>query len=49
MVLIAQGLGKAMIAEFVSDETTATMLRAYGVDLAQGFHLGRPEPLALAS
>lgn len=47
MVLIAQGLGKLTIAEFVSDEKTATMLRAYGVDLAQGFHFGRPEPLDL--
>ncbi len=46
MVLIAQGLGKATIAEFVQDDKTASMLRTYGVDLAQGFHFGRPEPIA---
>jgi EAL domain-containing protein (putative c-di-GMP-specific phosphodiesterase class I) len=42
IVGIAQGLGKTTIAEFVEDEETATMLRAYGVDMAQGFHLGPP-------
>lgn len=45
MVHIAHGLGKQTIAEFVQDEQTATMLLAYGVDMAQGFHLGRPTPL----
>ena len=42
IVQIARGLGKRTIAEFVQDETTAEMLREYGVDMAQGFHLGRP-------
>jgi diguanylate cyclase (GGDEF)-like protein len=42
IVGIAQGLGKTTIAEFVEDEETATMLRAYGVDMAQGYHLGAP-------
>jgi len=42
IVQIARGLGKATIAEFVEDETTAQMLADYGVDMAQGFHLGRP-------
>jgi diguanylate cyclase (GGDEF)-like protein len=42
IVGIAQGLGKTTIAEFVEDEETATMLRAYGVDMAQGYHLGPP-------
>ena len=42
IVGIARGLGKATIAEFVEDEATARLLREYGVDMAQGFHLGRP-------
>jgi len=42
IVQIARGLGKRTIAEFVEDEDTRTMLRDYGVDMAQGYHLGRP-------
>jgi diguanylate cyclase (GGDEF)-like protein len=45
IVQIARGLGKTTIAEYVQDETTAQMLREYGVDMAQGFHLGRPVAL----
>ncbi|MBS1679582.1 MAG: EAL domain-containing protein [Actinobacteria bacterium] len=45
IVAIARGLGKTTIAEFVEDEETAMMLRAYGVDMAQGFHLGPPVDL----
>lgn len=42
IVEIARGLGKRTIAGFVQDDETMQMLRAYGVDMAQGFHLGRP-------
>jgi diguanylate cyclase (GGDEF)-like protein len=42
IVQIARGLGKTTIAEFVQDDVTAQMLREYGVDMAQGYHLGRP-------
>jgi diguanylate cyclase (GGDEF)-like protein len=42
IVEIARGLGKRTIAEFVEDEDTTKLLREYGVDMAQGFHLGRP-------
>jgi diguanylate cyclase (GGDEF)-like protein len=42
IVGIARGLGKTTIAEFVQDDETTDMLREYGVDMAQGFHLGRP-------
>jgi diguanylate cyclase (GGDEF)-like protein len=42
IVQIARGLGKQTIAEFVEDEDTRTMLQEYGVDMAQGYHLGRP-------
>ena len=42
IVRIARGLGKRTIAEFVEDEDTTKLLREFGVDMAQGFHLGRP-------
>jgi diguanylate cyclase (GGDEF)-like protein len=45
IVQIARGLGKATIAEYVQDDQTIEMLRDYGVDMAQGFHLGRPVEL----
>ena len=48
IVQIARGLGKATIAEFVQDDVTAEMLREYGVDMAQGFHLGMPVDVAEA-
>jgi EAL domain-containing protein (putative c-di-GMP-specific phosphodiesterase class I) len=44
IVGMAQGLGKQTIAEFVGDDETIEMLRAAGVDFAQGFHVGRPFP-----
>jgi diguanylate cyclase (GGDEF)-like protein/PAS domain S-box-containing protein len=43
---IARGLGKKTIAEYVGDEATVELLRELGVDYAQGFHIGRPGPLA---
>lgn len=43
---IARGLGKKTIAEYVGDDATVELLRELGVDYAQGFHIGRPEPLA---
>jgi diguanylate cyclase (GGDEF)-like protein/PAS domain S-box-containing protein len=44
LVEIARGLGKGTIAEFVGDDDTLAVLRDCGVDLAQGYHLGRPAP-----
>ena len=46
MVQVAHGLGLKTIAEFVGDDDTVTFLRRYGVDYAQGYHVGRPGPLA---
>ena len=40
---ITHALGKKTIAEFVEDEDCYRLLGQYGVDYAQGFHLGRPE------
>ncbi len=46
VVRIARGLGKETIAEFVSDPQLEAFVRSQGVDHAQGFHIGRPVPLA---
>ena len=43
---IARGLGKKTIAEYVGDDATVELLRRLGVDYAQGFHIGKPAPLA---
>jgi EAL domain-containing protein (putative c-di-GMP-specific phosphodiesterase class I) len=45
VVDIARGLDKRTIAEFVGDERTLELLREYGIDFAQGFHVGRPRPM----
>lgn len=45
IVAIARGLGKRTVAEWVGDDATLELLRSYGVDYAQGFHIGRPEPV----
>jgi diguanylate cyclase (GGDEF)-like protein/PAS domain S-box-containing protein len=45
IVMIAQALGVRTVAEGVEDEATLGLLRKYGVDYAQGWHLGAPAPL----
>jgi PAS domain S-box-containing protein len=45
IVGLAQGLGQRTIAEGVEDEETLELLRACGVDYAQGYLLGRPVPV----
>jgi EAL domain-containing protein (putative c-di-GMP-specific phosphodiesterase class I) len=46
VVELARGLGKQTIAEYVGDAATVDLLREMGVDFAQGFHTGRPRPVA---
>jgi EAL domain-containing protein (putative c-di-GMP-specific phosphodiesterase class I) len=46
IVEIARGLGKITIAEFVEEPSTVELLRDLGVDMAQGFHLGKPVAVA---
>ncbi|MDH5599743.1 MAG: EAL domain-containing protein [Gammaproteobacteria bacterium] len=41
---IAHALDKKTIAEFVQNEKTLNILKDYGVDFAQGHHLGKPLP-----
>jgi diguanylate cyclase (GGDEF)-like protein/PAS domain S-box-containing protein len=48
IVQMSKGLGKHTIAEFVGDSETVEVLKAHGVDYAQGYHLGRPRPIAEA-
>ena len=48
IVNIAHGLGQQTIAEGVENSETLDLLREYGVDFAQGFYLGRPQPLESA-
>ncbi len=43
MVEVARGLGKRTVAEFVEDEATLNLLAELGVDMAQGYHLDRPQ------
>ena len=47
IVNLAQGFGQQTIAEGVEDEETLELLREYGVEFAQGFHLGRPAPIEI--
>jgi EAL domain-containing protein (putative c-di-GMP-specific phosphodiesterase class I) len=44
VVALAGGFGLRTIAEGVEDGATLSLLRELGVDLAQGFHIGRPAP-----
>ena len=46
LVDVCAGLEIKTIAEFVSDEQTLDLVRDIGVDYAQGYHLGRPEPVS---
>lgn len=39
---VAHALGKQTIAEFVGDAQALELLREFGVDFAQGYHLGKP-------
>ena len=42
MIEIAHNLNKTVVAEHVEDADTLDILRSLGIDLVQGFHLGRP-------
>ena len=43
---IGKVMGKQTIAEFVEDAEIMEKLREIGVDCAQGYHLGKPAPIA---
>jgi diguanylate cyclase (GGDEF)-like protein/PAS domain S-box-containing protein len=46
MVEVSRGLGKKIIAEFVENEETLHLLREYGIDYAQGYHIGKPRKMS---
>lgn len=46
LVHLARATGTLTVAECVGDGTTVELLRELGVDMAQGFYLGRPAPAA---
>jgi PAS domain S-box-containing protein len=48
IVSLARGLDQKTVAEGVEDERTLALLYEYGVDFAQGYHLGRPAPMTSA-
>ena len=45
IVALASLLGHETIAEGVEDERTFVLLQSLGVGYAQGFHIGRPQPV----
>ena len=45
IVELARQLDMATIAEFVGDQRTIALLREYGVDHVQGYHVGTPQPV----
>ncbi len=45
IVQICAGLGKETTAEFVQNDATIDLLTSYGVDFAQGYHIGKPRPV----
>ena len=47
IVGVAQALGIKTVAESVADDETIGLLEKHRVDYAQGFHIGRPEPVAV--
>lgn len=48
LVDVASNFEMRTVAEGVEDEATLELLRTLGVDLVQGYHLGRPAPLEAA-
>ncbi|HEX8051263.1 MAG TPA: EAL domain-containing protein, partial [Solirubrobacterales bacterium] len=47
MIDVAHNFEMTTVAEGVEDQQTLEILRESDVDLAQGYHIGRPQPLGL--
>jgi diguanylate cyclase (GGDEF)-like protein/PAS domain S-box-containing protein len=48
IIALARGLGKTVVAEGVETAEQLAVLRDLGCDLAQGFHIGRPQPATVS-
>ncbi|MEU8048757.1 EAL domain-containing protein [Micromonospora haikouensis] len=48
LVELCQTLGIRVAAEYVQDDETVEHLKSYGVDFAQGYWTGRPEPVTVS-
>jgi len=46
---IGHVMGLKTIAEFVEDDAILAKLREMGIDYAQGFGVGRPEPILIST
>ncbi|MEW9571552.1 putative bifunctional diguanylate cyclase/phosphodiesterase [Rhodanobacter sp. Si-c] len=42
IIEVARGMGQRTVAEFVEDEETLLLLKEFGVDMVQGYHLDKP-------
>lgn len=47
LVTVAKGMGKNTVAEFVENAETLAVLAELGVDYAQGYYIGKPQPTLL--
>ncbi len=48
LVTVADGMGKETVAEFVESKETLALLHPFGVDYAQGYYIGKPQPDVLS-
>ncbi len=47
IVNLAKTLGIKTVAEYVEDEEIYTMIQEFGIDYAQGYYVGKPQPYLL--
>ena len=45
LIELAQAFGKKTVAEYVENERILDILKEFGIDYAQGYHIGRPKAL----
>jgi diguanylate cyclase (GGDEF)-like protein/PAS domain S-box-containing protein len=45
LIELAQAFGKKTVAEYVESEVILTILKEFGIDYAQGYHIGKPKEL----
>ncbi len=45
LIELAQAFGKKTVAEFVESENILDILKEFGIDYAQGYHIGKPEAM----